>query len=247
MNIHSCTIKSGVGLVFTLFFLGCVPEESARAIVLKSIAFHGGQSSWEQAKSITYLKSTELFKASGQLESASTIAYHFNYYSPISKQMRWKRDSIKVQITQNEKEEITGNIKLDDSLKANYKRDFNAAEFVYWQPYKLLEVEFLWNYSGLDTLEDGTAVKVIKIKYPDTKDSPGNTWWFYFNAKTYRLEGNMVKHGTTYAYIRNTEFEDKTGLNLNAKRISYRVDSLRNILFTRAKYDYQVLDFTQNR
>ncbi len=135
---------------------------------------------------------------------------------------------------------MQANFNLNDSLKTKYTSDFKAAEFVYWQPYKLLEAASLWHYAGTDTLEDGTKVEVVEIQYLNPDGSNGNTWWFYFNSITYRLEGNMVHHGTTYSYIRNLVFEDQSGLSLNAKRVSYRCDKDRNIEFVRAQYDYSL-------
>jgi len=51
----------------------------------------------------------------------------------------------------------------------------------------------------------------------------------------------MVHHGSTFSYIKNTKYENKTGLSLNAERKSYMTDSLRNVKFLRAHYEYEIL------
>lgn len=230
----------GNSLLFTLaiiLFASC-ESMSPEQVLEKSIEYHGGKQGWEQIDAIKYQKTTQLFLADGSLESEQVASYRHQFKPEFLTQKTW------AQVGRVNQLSLTG-IASKDSLsfdnQADYqkaKKELDAALYVVWQPFKLLDELDQLEYLGTDTLEDETQVHVIKNQYYFDDGSLDNTWWFYFNTQTGRLEGNMVKHGTTYSYIRNTAFEDKTGLSLNKTRTSYRVDSLRTIEFVRAKYWY---------
>ena len=218
-------------------------QETALEIVQNSIEYHGGLTAWTNFRELTYLKKTTLYTANGAVEDSTNIMYtHTMDQGKLSSLMEWLKDGVPEVVLSSEGK-ITTTSKATDSLKTVYTKRILAAEFVYLQPFKLLEDQALLQYKGLDTLEDGTPVKVVEIAYTNADGSAGNTWWFYFNADSYRLEGNMVHHGSTYAYIRNTAYENKSGLSLNATRTSYRCDSLRNIQYVRAKYEYSLIAY----
>jgi len=69
-------LKGTLSFVFSFFLflanltlLGCVKEEQkALEILQKSIKAHGGKSLWEKVNSISYLKETTLYEASGEIE-----------------------------------------------------------------------------------------------------------------------------------------------------------------------------------
>lgn len=92
-------------------------------------------------------------------------------------------------------------------------------------------------------MENGLLADVVQVNYYNEDGSPGNTWWYYIDAETYLLLGNMVHHGTTYAFIENLSYESRTGLLLNAERKSYRTDSLGNKKYLIADYKYEILSF----
>ncbi len=229
-----------------LLLLGaCKNNPNPVEIVMKSLEAHGGIEKWQHAKELTYLKTTILYDSTGAIEK-KIIQTHKNTFQPdFEAKMQWQEGTVaKIVMYKDNKTNVFYNDSLqnDARLEEKYYKDIIAANYVIWQPYKLLDKEANLSYEGQDILEDGKQVEVIKATYFD-EGAVKTTWWYYFDAETYRLSGNMVHHGTTYSYIKNIKYENQTGLFLNAERKSYMTDSLRNIKYLRAHYMYEVLTF----
>ncbi|WP_299433426.1 DUF6503 family protein [uncultured Aquimarina sp.] len=225
----------------TFFISSCQNGSKTTEIVLKSLEAHGGIKKWESIKEISYLKTTILYDSLGNVEK-KIVQKHKNIFSPkFRAEMNWTEDSIHKRVVLRD-DKITvyfdDLLQNDPKLQEKYYKAVIAANYVIWQPYKLLDKDVTLSYSGEEII-DGKSVSVIKANYFNNDGSPANTWWYYFDQKTNKLVGNMVHHGTTYSYIENLHYENKTGLLLNAERKSYMTDSLRNIKFLRAHYFYE--------
>lgn len=232
--------KIAATLFLSSFFWSCGTENKPTQIIMQSLEAHGGIEKWQNAKELSYLKKTVLYDSLGGVER-KIIQKHINRFTPdFSAEMLWQEDTIAKKVL-FDKGEITvffnDTIVNDAKLQEQYYRAITAANYVVWQPYKLLEKEAVLSYEGEENIE-GKQAKVVKALYYNEDGSPANTWWYYFDANTYKLLGNMVHHGTTYSFIKNLAYESETGLFLNAKRKSYMTDSLRNIKFLRADYFY---------
>ncbi|SEM08559.1 hypothetical protein SAMN04487910_4106 [Aquimarina amphilecti] len=240
------TVKVLLVICVVILSLECCKSElDPRTIVLKSLEAHGGLEKWNRVKEISYKKTTVLYDSLGAIEK-QIVQTHKNTFNPKFKaEMIWVEDTIqKKVILENDKISVYFDDVLQSSpeLQKKYYNSITAAHYVIWQPFKLLDKTVTLSYVGIDTVED-EEVDVVKASYFKPNGSPSNTWWYYFDVKSYKLIGNMVHHGTTYSYIVNTKHEDKTGLSLNAKRKSYLTDSLRNPKFLRADYTYEILEF----
>ncbi len=231
--------------VILLSLQSCKNELDPKEIILKSLEAHGGLEKWSSAKKLSYKKTTILYDSIGAIEK-KIIQTHKNTFSPkFRAEMVWVEIAVQKKVVfEDDKISVYFDnvIQGDPELKEKYYKSIFAAHYVIWQPYKLLDEEVMLSYIGIDTI-DSKEVHVVKVAYFEEDGSPANTWWYYFDALTYKLVGNMVHHGTTYSYIVNTKYEDKTGLSLNAERKSYMTDSLRNPMFLRADYSYEILGF----
>ncbi|WP_405208650.1 hypothetical protein [Aquimarina sp. LLG6339-5] len=231
--------------VILLSLQSCKNELGPKEIILKSLEAHGGLEKWNSAKELSYKKTTILYDSLGVIEK-KIIQTHKNTFSPKFKaEMVWVENTIQKKVVLEDdiiSVYFDNSIQGDPELKEKYYKSIIAANYVIWQPYKLLDEEVTLSYVGIDTI-DSKEVYVVKVAYFNDDGSPANTWWYYFDALTYMLVGNMVNHGTTYSYIVNTKYEDKTGLSLNAERKSYMTDSLRTPIFLRADYSYEILEF----
>lgn len=227
-----------------VLLVGCVSctDESAEAIVLKSMEYHGGLASWEATDKLSYLKTTRLYGADGNLESESNIVYTHPLYKDLPASMRWL-DGAQLKAF---KLDSTGGIKANFELTAadsiRYKESLRTAPYTLCQPYKLLADAELLKRHPDEVLEDGQAVYVVGLSYTEKDGSEGTQWKYYFNQDNYRLEAALVLHNGSYSYIRNDVYEDQTGLSLNAKRTSYRTDSLRNVQYLRGEFIYEYLE-----
>lgn len=237
----------GIGVCCICFNLSCSTAINADELLLKGVEAHGGIQKWENIKEITYLKTTILYDSLGAVEK-KVVQRHYNRFIPsFYAEMQWKEDAIpkKVVLDQNVIQIYYNDSIVNDAVLAKkYYKNIVAANYVFWQPYKLLHDDVQLEYLGKEKLNN-EEVDVIQANYKNEDGSSGNTWWYYFNTKTNRLVANMVHHPPTYSLIMNTAYETKTGLYLNATRKSYRVDSLKNIQFLRAAYDYKIMELKE--
>ncbi|MEP2937645.1 MAG: hypothetical protein ABJM06_09955 [Gilvibacter sp.] len=236
--MHTQTIKGLlIATCFIMVFVSC-SSPTGEEIVLNSLDFHGGLDRWEQMDRLTYTKHTILYNSDGTTEIDITAQYEHLLLPSVSHTKIWTQaDSINsFTISGNQVKDRSNFKDLESYNKA--KTDIDGAFYVIQQPYKFLEDKDKLEYTGQDKLDDSTKVNIVKMQYYNEDGSKDNTWWLYFNNTTNRLEGYMVRHDSTYAYIRNHTYEDKTGLSLCETRTSYRVDSLRNIQYVRGRYRY---------
>jgi len=104
-------------------------------------------------------------------------------------------------------------------------------------PWKLMDDAADVTYEGIDTILKDMVVHALRVEYPTEEKQ--DIWKYYLDEKEFFLVANMVHHGETYSMITNDEYTEYKGLKFNAKRTSYMVDSLGEILYLRAKYVYE--------
>ncbi|MEW7289274.1 hypothetical protein [Aquimarina sp. 2304DJ70-9] len=242
-------MKQKIGLTlcsgFLLMLFACNTKDQATQIILDSLEAHGGIEKWKNTKELSYLKTTILFDSLGNIEKKITQKHKNTFRPNFTAEMYWEEDSIHKKVTfEGDRTTVFYNDSLQNStnLEEKYYNNIIAANYVMWQPYKLLDADVSLRYMGEENI-DGKQAHVIKASYVNDDGSAANTWWYYFDVTTNKLVGNMVHHGTTYSYIENIKYENKTGLFLNAERKSYMTDSVRNIKFLRAQYFYEIVSF----
>lgn len=236
-------IKHSTFLFVTVVLTACNSPSKPAEIVKKAIDFHGGKNKWEQITFLEYEKTTTVFDSLGN-KIKETRQRHLNRFKPsFSSEMHWKEnDTLKSAFYQDSKTTLfSGGIQFSNQvLEKKFKEDIDAALFVFLQPYKLLTDAKTLHYEGEDTLANGTKAHVVRASF-SSDEKNGDTWWFYFDTKTFRLRANKVKHGNTFSFIENLKQETETGLYLNEERKSYRVDAAGNKKYLIAHYFYKVL------
>lgn len=220
-----------------------ISDIKAKEILQKSIEAMGGLAKWEAKKSLAFTKDYQLLMENGEIENA-LFQHHLYTYKP--------RQSVNISWESKEGQNMLSYIDGEPTKTINGSVDSIAKHqslintvlssmFVVEIPYKFLDSGAEISYAGKDTLEDGTAVETIQIDYnPNNYDnhSTQDTWWAYFSEKDYRLTAYMVKHADHYSYVRNLSDTIVDGFTFVKERESYRVDSLRNLLYLRATYVY---------
>lgn len=225
-------------IIFSGGIISSCTSPTAEQIVLDSLEFHGGLETWQQLERMTYTKKTTLYNSDGSIEIDAIATYEHQIVPTFKSSKTWiEADSTLSYSLTNDANIDLANFK-DEASYNKAKSDLDGAYFVIQQPYKLLENKEDLEYIGQDLLGDGTTIDIVKLQYYNQDGSKDNTWWFYFNENSHRMEGYMVKHDSTFAFIRNETYETVTGLSLCQTRTSYRVDSLRNVQYIRGKYRY---------
>ena len=90
---------------------------------------------------------------------------------------------------------------------------------------------------------DSIEVLALQVSYSDAPNA--DLWHYYFTPENYKLRAVQVDHNNRTSLILNELYETQTGLLLNKTRMSYFLDSLGQITYLRAAYEYEItaLDF----
>ena len=249
--MHPSHFKKTTQKVFSVFLMisllnGCNQPSLAPEILLqKSIQAHGGMDLLNQIESIQYNKSIKLYTASGTLERQLNQKI-LHRWEPFLTSMEWtttegsffaQKDSEKVRLTLN------GELQKDSLLLSEINSNLDAALYVFWQPFKLTEPAAKKTYLGPQKLLDSIEVLALQVSYSDAPNA--DLWHYYFTPENYKLRAVQVDHNNRTSLILNELYETQTGLSLNKKRMSYFLDSLGQVTYLRAAYEYEItaLDF----
>lgn len=218
----------------------CSKKMDTALLINKSIAAHGGKEKWGNVSTITYIKKTILYQPNGEIEQENRQKIS-HYFQPNSTQIEWERSDVQYKsIVQNGEIHLFENgIEVFDSLQlSQVRQSSNGALYVFWQPYKLLDIGTKLEYEGQTNLLDSLPVHVLKVTYPEGNQN--DIWHYFFDAKTFKLSATQVNHEGRISLIINEVVETKTGMYLNKIRKSYFLDSLEKINYLRAAYDYEI-------
>lgn len=238
-------------LVLTLFFIfgmllfyGCNESSklTARQIVEKSIEVHGGLKTWQNAKSLSFTKTTILFNRDGSIEKEVNQKQSFVLRPQLKGFIQdlkysgivgidfdgdnfWKKENDSLR-------KITDTTELETA-----KNNFFSVQYVVSQPFALLEENVILKHEGKEELDDN-LVHVINVSYTnDTETS--DEWSYYFDTTTFQLLANKVIHKPAVSLIKNLDFNTVTGLMFNAHRKSYFLKVSGDIDYLRAEYFYK--------
>jgi hypothetical protein len=107
------------------------------------------------------------------------------------------------------------------------------------KPFDLLGQGKNLEYQGITKLADGREVETVRVIDGDPNDPSVDIWWYFFDRESFRIIGYRVKTSDHFSMVYNQEWDNSTGILFPKKRESYRVDSLGNHLYLRAKYDFR--------
>ncbi|MFK7981236.1 MAG: hypothetical protein AB8G86_14720 [Saprospiraceae bacterium] len=221
-----------------------IADQKVVTLLKKSFTTSGGLTNWRNKKELHYQKHGKLIFESGEIESEVIQQHDYVYEQNTSININWQTADNKTHqiksVDWNAVKYIDGQI--DHTPKtSSLNTTVNVAHFVIDVPFKMMDKGVALSYEGMDTLEDGQKVEVIKAIYnADTNahHTKSDIWWYYFDAKDSRMVAYFIKHDGRYSYIKNLSYTKAGGFLFPKARGSYRVDKDRNILFTRAEYAY---------
>lgn len=224
-----------------LWLSACQPSESSKIsdILEKAYQAHGNLDNWTKLKVLRFEKEYSLYNIDGSEEASAIQQHEYRFDSTFSATISWEKPGEVHRI----EHDATGTRKfVNDSLvqdPAAIQSAHNsalAARFTGTQPFQLLDPGTRFSYMGLDTLENGKEVEVLKAEYDEGSQ---DTWWHYFDPKTGRCVANLIYHAPTYAYVLNLSFDERTPFVFHGHRKTFRTDSLRDIQYLRAEYFYR--------
>ena len=237
-------------VLFLIIFCFCFCKKNtltAESLIKKSIQAHGGLDLVKQFKSIQYNKSTKLYSQNGELEN-HLIQKISHQWDPFLTSIEWKnsegcfyakKKDGKVSLKLN-------NILIKDSLKIiSAESNLDAAFYVFWQPFQLLEPAAKKVLLGSQKLLDSIDVIEMQVSYSD--EVGADQWYYFFDQKSFKIRGVKVEHKKRISLIINELYETKTGLSLNKSRKSYFLDSKGKVKYLRAAYEYEILSFNYKK
>ncbi|WP_162819763.1 hypothetical protein [Kordia sp. SMS9] len=231
-------------LCFTISFLyACEPKLTAIEVIEKSLEeAHGGKAAWETVKTLTYEKTTTFYEPSGNVEKTITQKFQNTLQPEFTSKVIWMEGTVEKRIVFDGTETFVfenGYQITDDDIVEAAEKEMMAAQYVLWQPYKLLDTEASLTYERIVQLEDKTNAHAIKVTYPNSD----TIWWYYFDVNTFLLKENLIQHSeTTYSQIVNIKQEQNTGLQLHQHRKSLKIDIEKDEKYLRAEYHYNILE-----
>jgi len=224
-------------IAFCFLIFSCKPNKTSieSDLVNKCITAHGGIDNWKSLKNTNYTKNITLFLEDGSVEKSISQTHHYINAEGLTGTIEWK-DSLNRKVTYQKGTayKTKGEQKEENSQAA--LSTFNSAYYVLNMPWKLLDDGTHITYEGLDTILNNKIVHTLKVEYPNAGKQ--EAWEYYLDKDEYQLIANKVHHGTTYSLITNDSYFTYGGLKFNGKRTSYMVDSLGEVLYIRAKYEY---------
>jgi hypothetical protein len=231
-------------LICAVTCLSCsqITSESGVEIVNKSIEAHGGHELFRELEFIAFTKTTRLYKEDGTLESEAFQTQSFKLIPDYFLTIDWMEQQDKHQISYDRSTTIkrinNSNVEDLDAIE-NAKKLTLSAEYVFFQPFKLIDNKGQLSFEGMQMIRDTIKTSVVRVKYED--DSPSSDSWRYFFDEQYRLVAVSVKHNNRISLIENLDFQTYKGILFNKIRKSYFVDSLLQKKQLRAEYHYDII------
>ncbi|MCE7993243.1 MAG: hypothetical protein HEP71_14750 [Roseivirga sp.] len=237
-----------------LFVSGCRGELiDVDTIVQKAYTAHGGKAIWDSISELSYEKESVVYNADGGTRFQNLQRHHYVMRPQFSAQLEWQSndEEHRIEYTHVGARKWIDDVEVMDSvIQASSSESVNAARYTVSQPFKLTDPGVILSYEGMDILEAGEQVYVIKASYSTDNENhtKSDEWWYYFDVDTYLCLATMVHHGSTYSYIKNLEYDYSTDIVFNYHRKGYAVDSTRKVLYHQSEYYYHdyKLSFSSN-
>lgn len=229
-----------------------IQDQSARDLLQMAIEASGGLGNWQEIQQLSFNKSTILFRSDSTIENQVDQNHVYQFYPAPAVHINWEKDGDSLQILSNQNG-VARMINGQPDPTANdtsLRNSVLSATFVISIPYKLLDEGVSLSYEGVDTLENGQIVEVLKAVYQPEKFTHHSTpdiWWHFFDQNSKLELAYMVKHADHYSYVLNTALTETDGFTFPSARESFRVDSLRSVLYLRATYQYDNYKIRRHR
>ena len=233
--------------VFVLLLFGCAdpsisPENRAKDLVNASISAHGGQSTYDKLKDLSYIKTTYTYDSLEQVSDTLVQHIHHNRLGHI--RLTYQNDRGLNEIEEKGEElsvRLNGVIQYDTTLIKNAKSTADGARFVFFQPFKLKDSLVRLKALGRRTLSHkdnqlSEELEVVEATYPNSSD----IWYFFFDSESNRLLANAVNHNGKMSLITNDSLQWHEGLLVHRFRTSYLASEQFEPIRVQARYDYEM-------
>jgi len=220
-----------------------IQSEEVRSVLEKAITHAGGITAWNNSPGYQFKKRGILYLEDGTIESKNTQVLQFKDHPQLEGTITWNNvaDTVDTVIEYRDGKAIKyiNDVAQGEDVNEAARQAFLGAHIVMSMPFKLLDPGVGLIYGG-EQEQFGKTVKVLIADYnsANAHHTASHRWWHYFDASTSDYIGYKVFHPPTYAQVENLSSTSINGIKYPTDRITWRVDSLDNKQFIRAKYAY---------
>lgn len=201
----------------------------------------GGKQNWDALENLSYTKAFKLFKEDGTVEIDRKEVHQYTFKKSVNRVVSWEeKDNTYTLYQKNDTLYQTKNTLSDTTaIQSQLQAKLNAATFVVGLPFTLDDASAALDYEGLVAFQ-GVPCHSLKVSFNGSQD----VWRLYYQEDTLSWLGYWVHTSDHYSLVLNEKMEEVSGFMFSRKRKSFRTDSLQNITYLRATYEYD--DFKIN-
>lgn len=201
-------------------------DDSSRIIIDRAISYAGGNTVWQQKKTLSFDKKSISYDSTGKI--TRELNQHFDYM--LKPEFRAKVTYMLHDTTVTLIHDGQRARKLFNSKASTEQKDIDNAwnssfgsQFVISMPYKLNDPGIKAEYVGQVTLSDGVPTQLVKTSFMKGAGSnPDHIWYYYFQPGTGKMLANSLNGKDNYwDYTRYERFEKVDGLLMPAVRKTY--------------------------
>ncbi len=225
-----------------------LPDNKAGEVVKEAIVFAGGWETWQEKKTVSYIKEITFLDSLGAVERTVTQQHEYQLKPEFKARISWKDAGDDYVIVNDGRQAFkmknTEKLDGDEAMNSAWNSSFGS-HYVMSMPFKLADEGAILEYKGLDTLVDNTIVHSVKTTYKNGVGSAGglHTWWYYFDKETHEPVANFLDYGDGYSYTENVTTKNVSGIVLNTLRKGYKTNKNRDLLYTSAVYENKDIKF----
>ena len=224
--------------------LAHITDAEVKGLLEKSMTAMGGLEAWKNISQLSFDKYFALYAEDGSTEMEVDQRHSYQYKPSPLIQIAWGAGDNLQEIRYDGESmgKTKGGENDTSATPSSLEATVFSSTFVVGLPYNMLDEGAQLSYLGKDTLDTEQAVEVLQAVYsPDTYEhhTTPDIWHLYFDQESYKLVGYRVQHADHYSYVINLSDTIVDGFTFVKERESYRIDSLRNRLYLRAKYAYK--------
>jgi hypothetical protein len=218
-----------------------IQDEEVRKLIHEACKSAGGFETWQGQSHKSFSKHSILYFENQGIESETRQKISITNGQHSQVEINWNEgpETHLITLKDNKITKQQGGLIVEVDNQVALKNSVLAAEYVMSLPFKLAEPGYQFKYEGLDTLEDGPIVHVLRSRYPSPSDQEGDTWWHFFDKDNYVHIGYLVNHLDHRSLVRNITFKFQDGIRWPTSRQSWRVDAKGQKLYLRAAYEYR--------
>jgi hypothetical protein len=235
-------------LLLSLIHYSCVEprndtENKAFALIDMAIEAHGGMSSYLNLHKLHYQKTSITINKENQ--AVDSLVQHLKHPTVHETEVQFIASDRRLKARYNGTElsaEIDGLTQYDKAVLSSLRNTIDAANFVFFQPFKLRDTSAQLRYLGNRTLaltEKNLAVEALLVNYPNSKDQ----WYFFFDSKTKQVVANAVLHEGKMNLIVNDSLQWHKNMLVHHYRTSYLSNTNFELIRPQARYLYTMLVF----